>query len=192
MSKIYQSIAFVCVWLVASNCAVVNVGPKKNALKIDEANFRQLNVMISNHPKEVEGKVSDMVTGQRLEIVSFWTAINGSHREWPPSDSLDNKLVSINFESPKKLNLKLLKKDSLLEQKVIKVRIKNGYVYSRKYFFGIPLFPVLFGYNTKRYRIGMTPDTVTLDFRWNSWFFALLAGNYSKGYSSSSFSLKRN
>lgn len=194
MTKNYLSLAFVFVfvWLITSKCAVINVAPRKNAFKIDKQNFKQLDVKISNYPNAVEGKVSDMVTGNHLEVTSFWTLINASHRQWPPIDTLEAKSVLIKFDAPNKLNLRLLSEDSILEQKIIKVGIKNGYIYSRKYFFGLPLFPVLFGYNTRRYRIGMTSDSVTVDFRWNFWFFALLGGNYSKGYSSSDFPVKRN
>jgi hypothetical protein len=91
------------------------------------------------------------------------------------------------FKGQRKILISLYEKDSLIDQKKVKGKLKNGYFYRKPYFVGLPLFPLIYGYNTYRYRIGIKDSSLVIDNKWNFWAFAVVAGNKSKGQSHSRF-----
>ena len=96
-------------------------------------------------------------------------------------DQRENCKVEIEFLKSTKAEVRLTYQDSIIDRRKIRGKFKNGYFYKRPLFVVIPLFPIAFGYNTMRYRIGMNEDqNLIIEKSWNTYAFVLIAGSDTK------------
>ena len=101
------------------------------------------------------------------------------------------KLIKIEFNSKKQATISMYHNDKFVFSKKIHGKFKNGYFYLRPKIYVIPLFPLVFGYNFERTRIGKTIDgNLIMDYTVNRWGFALVAGSADKGATSSVYKKK--
>lgn len=168
------------------SCATIKHDSIRKVDKLDESNFQELEGRYSNKPDDGNGKEFwTQFTGD-YQLKTLWENVNqyqpGSIYDW------DKQSVNIEFLTPKKAIFKLYQGDSLVMEKNVKGKFKDGYFYKRPFFVTIPLVPVLFGYNTNRLRIGKSENTIIVDYKWNTWISFLVAGKAEKGYSSLIFS----
>lgn len=166
--------------------AVIKDNNKTDLDKVDNTNYSKLNGVYQDCAKVTEGHIYKDFFTTVLDKQSFWKIIHGYHPHyWYCKGNQDIKLE---FKSSKRAVVSLFKGDSLVEKKIIRGNIKDGYFYRRPYFIAIPLIPFLFGYNTYRYKIGLNKDSsLIVDFKWNELIYAAVAGNRAKGESSSVF-----
>jgi len=184
--EISTKILLIITSLLTTCCAVINDLPNPERVNVKKNDFSKLNCRIANYPTTaIASNVDDMVSNSIQEI-PFWNQLNGD-RNYFDKEHFMGQLVTIEFESDKRATAKLWHNDTLLATKTLKGRIKKGYFNARPYFLFLPFVPLIFGYNTHHYRIGMTNDSITVDYKWNFWLFAIFAGTYSKGQTYSTF-----
>lgn len=173
--------------LLSTSCAVIKDTPQAELIRLNSQNVTMLNGKYSNNPTYSEGTIYRELNGSRTyEPESFWSQIDG-YEQGGSQHTWKEQTVGIEFVSDSKAIVSLYENGSLLKRKAIKGRIKDGYFYRRPYFFGVPFVPLFFGYKTYRYRFGLSDDKLILDYKWNLWAFAVLAGQSGKGQSHSRF-----
>jgi len=97
------------------------------------------------------------------------------------NDQRENCRVEIEFLKSSKAEVHLTNQDSIIDRRKIRGKFKKGYFYKRPLFVVVPLFPIAFGYNTMRYRIGIDDkQNLIIEKSWNTWAFALVAGSDTK------------
>ncbi|GCC50671.1 hypothetical protein SanaruYs_08890 [Chryseotalea sanaruensis] len=167
-------------------CATIKHDSIQTVDKLNESDFRQLNGRYSNKADDGKGKEFwTQFTGD-YQLKTLWENVNQD--QFGLGYDLDNQSVSIEFLTSKKAIFKLYQGDSIISEKNVKGKFKDGYFYKRPFFVTIPLVPVLFGYNTNRLRIGKADNAIVADYKWNIWMSFLVAGKAEKGYSSLIFS----
>jgi hypothetical protein len=171
--------------LLTVSCAVIKDTQNREFIKLEKADFRKLNGEFSNYPTTSERIIVREMVKSNYDSLTLWDQI-GKHNE------LKSKVltVTLDFESKTKAIARLWDSGELKQTKVVRGRIKNGYFYRRPFFVAIPLVPVVFGYNTYRYRIGLTKDSIIIDYKWNYYGFLVMAGSYSEGQTSSTYEKK--
>lgn len=169
-----------------ASCATINHDSIVPVNKIDENDYRQLNGQYFNYPKESRGQLLRSITNGKYQPESFWANLN--QFQIGPASDWKKQTVDIEFLSAKKAVFKLYEGDSLIDEKIVRGKFKDGYFYKRPFFVALPLVPVLFGYNTHRLRIGKAENVVVVDYKWNIWMFLMVAGQSEKGTSSQIFS----
>ena len=169
--------------VLLTSCTAIKDIPSERITKIEKTDFKKLNGKFSNYPSVSNGAMKSCV-GLKFEPVSLWSQING-YRQFGTEDSIRLQYVTLDFVSKKKAIAKLWDNSELKTTKKIRGRIKQGYFYRRPYFVAVPLIPLLFGYNLRKYRIGISDDSIVVDYRWDYWFFAIASGNCEHGKSSS-------
>jgi len=172
-----------------TNCAVIKSNPNEKITKIEKSDFKKLNGQFSNYPIVSNGTIERDMVSTTFEPISLWSQIDG-FKQPEAEDSIREQSVTLDFVSKKRAIAKLWDRSELRETKTIRGRIKDGYFYRRPYFFAVPLVPLFFGYKTYRYRVGISDDSIVVDYRWNFWGFAIAAGSYGRGKSNSIFERK--
>ena len=170
------------------SCACIENINRTNLDKIDKLNYSKLNGRYFNPPKITEGHIYKDEVSTTLSPQPFWSIINGIH--WVYKENRENKSIKLEFKSQKKAVVSLYEGDTLISKKVIRGYFRDGYFYRNPYFVASPLIPLLFGYNTYRYRIGLIENSLIIDLKWNVWVYAVASGDYSKGQTSSTFERK--
>ncbi len=99
--------------------------------------------------------------------------------------------VKLEFSTAKKLTLSLYYRDRFIFSKQLKGRFKNGYFYGRQKFFIIPVYPLFFGYNFQRTRIGKHQDKLLVDLRQRQWVFLIFSGTNDKVRTTALFTPKQ-
>lgn len=98
------------------------------------------------------------------------------------------KWIKIELQSKKHGIISMYHNDKCVFSKNIHGKFKNGYFYLRPKNYVIPLFPLLFGYNFERARLGKTiENNLVIDYAVNRWGYALVAGSEDKGVATSVF-----
>lgn len=169
--------------VLIANCAVIKGVPDERVTKLEKTDFRKLNGQFSNYPSVSIGTEESYLVST-FEPLSLWSHIDGL-RQFGAEDSIREECVTFDFVSGKRAVAKLWNKSELKETKKIRGRIKDGYFYRRPYFVVYPLVPLVFGYKTYRYRIGVNDGSLVVDYRWDFWAFAIAAGGFGHGRSHS-------
>lgn len=159
-----------------SSCALLKDSKISNTdfEELTKENYEKLNGIYTNYPDTSVGEFNDFPYGLPFSPVTLWEQLEKFpiYRE----DSLEMQCVEIEFLSQKKVLVKLIETDNLLDSKVIKGRFKKGYFYRRRYFLILPFVPLLFGYESERYRLGLDGTLLIVDYRLKNWWFAVVAG----------------
>ena len=142
-------------------------------------------------PKSLEGtfdNVPDQFTIQKFRGQSFSDKSN--YDLWNVFSSYPGKinqlkwkdcLIELEFLSDSKAEVRLLFEGEIIKKRKIRGKFKEGYFYRRPTFALVPLFPVIFGYNTSRYRIGLNENrALIIEESWDNYAFILIAGSNSK------------
>lgn len=160
---------------------------------ITKQNFEKINGTYSNSFDTLTGKVNHFPddgksTQERLTILDQLLK-NYPETAWRDKNNeridLKEKWIRIEFQSQKLSTISMYHNDKFVFSKKIHGKFKNGYFYLRPKIYILPLFPLIFGYNFERARIGISDDNLIIDFTVNRWGFAIAAGSSDKGYSSS-------
>jgi len=167
-----------------TSCAVIKDTPQSNLVSLKKADFKKLNGEFVNYPTDAAGNFEKDYMSKDFSPMAFWTQVKGER--WNEHNAESQK-ITLEFRSPRRGVVKLWENDSLIKQRKIRGRIRHGYFYRRPGFVVVPFFPLVFGYHTYQYRIGLTPDALVVDARWNYWIFIIAAGGYSRGNSHSIF-----
>jgi hypothetical protein len=185
-----KNFILITLWgLLTTSCAVIKNTSQGQVTKIERGDFKKLNGEFSNYPTTSTGTIiSDMVSNN-FEPLTLWSQLDGFN-EVGTEETFRQQTVTIDFLSNKKAVAKLWDNGEVKKTKTLRGKIRDGYFYRRPYFFAAPLIPLIFGYKTYRYRIGLNGDSIVIDYRWNFWAFAIASGNYSHGQSNSIFARK--
>jgi len=173
--------------LLTASCAVIEDSPNRELIKLERSDFRKLNGKFSNHPTTVERKIEREMVKSNYDSLTLWDQISNFKYNEQKSKVLT---VTLDFASKRKIIARLWDSGELKQTKVVRGKIKDGYFYRRPHFIAIPLVPLVFGYDTYRYRIGLTTDAIIVDYKWNYWGFAIAAGSYSEGQNSATYEKK--
>lgn len=173
--------------LLVTSCATIKNDPKRALSKLEKTDFKKLEGQFSNYPTTSEINIEREMFSSNYTQLTLWSQFD----EYQYKDSIERlkeQIVTLDFISSRKAVAKLWDSGELIKTKKVKGRIKNGYFYYRNHFIVFPLFPIVFGYDTYRYRIGLTTkDSIVIDNKWNYWGFAIIAGGFSKGQTSAEF-----
>jgi len=154
--------------LFISSCAIIENTDRPNLDKITKTNYRKIEGTYNNASNDSTIKVVNEVTK------SLWFQIG--YENWRDTN-WNNQRVVLKFVTDKKIIAELYQNGELINHKTIKGKIKDGYFYRRPFFIVIPFIPLVFGYNTHRYRIGLIDNNLIVDNKENFWVFAIAAGN---------------
>jgi hypothetical protein len=176
--------------LLVTSCATIKNDPKRAFIKLEKTDFKKLDGQFSNYPTTLERNIDREMSSPNYTPLTLWSQLD----EYQYKDSivtLKEQIVTLDFVSSRKAVAKLWDSEELIKTKKVKGKIRNGYFYYRNHFMVFPLFPIIFGYNTYQYRIGLTTkDSIVIDHKWNNWGFAISAGGFSKGQTSAEFGRK--
>ncbi|HEY8933930.1 MAG TPA: hypothetical protein VIM65_01865 [Cyclobacteriaceae bacterium] len=172
--------------LLTASCAVIKDTPRGQLTKLEKSDFEKLNGQFSNYPTISDGVIEKSMASTDFEPLTLWSQIDGL-KEYGEEKDFEKQTVTFDFISGKKGIAKLWDNGELKKTKKIRGKIKGGYFYRRPYFVAIPLIPLIFGYKTYTYRIGINGNLMVVDYRWNYWGFAIASGSYERGQSNSSF-----
>ena len=153
-------------------CAVIPKIDRPNLERLDETNISKLDGLYQNISTEAQGTFSYSIW-DRLVVYS-----NKRLTNW------ENHTIKIESISSKKILLSLMYNDQVVDQKIIRGKIKDGYFYRRPIFIVMPFFPLIYGYNTNRSRFGLVEDELVIDDRKNIWMGLLIMGKYKKSTTS--------
>jgi hypothetical protein len=175
--------------LLTTSCAVIKDTPRGQLTKLAKGDVKKLDGQFSNYPTTFDGVVEKSMVSNDFEPLTLWSQIDG-FKEYGEKEEFEKQTVTFEFISERKCIAKLWDNGELKKTKKIRGTVKNGYFYRKPYFVAIPLVPLIFGYKTYRYRIGLNGDLIVIDYRWNFWAFAIASENYGRGQSNSSFARK--
>jgi hypothetical protein len=175
--------------LLTTSCAVIKNTSPGQVTKIENGDFKKLNGEFPNYPTSSTGTIINDMVSNDFEPQTLWSQLDG-FKQGGTLETFRQQTVTIDFLSDKKGLAKLWDNGEVRKTKTIRGKIRDGYFYRRPYFFAVPLIPLIFGYKTYRYRIGINGDSIVVDYRWNFWAFAIASGNYSHGQSNSIFEKK--
>jgi hypothetical protein len=179
-------IVFMSIFSILSSCVSIKETSNDTAIILTEDNHgllegRYSNIAINFKKEEVRGR------SYLSESTYFLWPIIGYEGKLS-TDDREKADIQIDFLSDKKIRVSLMLNDSVLSSKKIKGQFKDGYFYKRPYSVMIPLFPLLYGYNTNRLRFGInTEGNLSMDYAWNTYAFFLVAGRNTKGNTNSEF-----
>jgi hypothetical protein len=167
-------------------CAVIKDVESYKTESLDKNNYSKLNGMYSNiHSDTTVISYNHHVLEYRPKTLWCHTYSFNKDKE---KGNAEAQIVRLEFKTHRKILLSLFEKDSLISNRVIRGRIKDGFFYRKPHFVLIPLIPIaVFSYDTYGYRIGLVKDGLVIDYKWNYWGFALLAGGTGKGQTSTTF-----
>lgn len=154
--------------------------------KLTNGDYAKLSGNYSNYPDTAVGKVVDHPYNRQTQYLSLFNQFITT-TQLGDKDYYERQTVNLHFTAPGKAKAQLFIRDTLIETKILRGKIKNNYFYSRPKLLALPLIPVLFGYDFKRYRIGFSGEYLIVDYSTKRWLFALLAGGARKGYFSSAY-----
>lgn len=187
MQRLLNSIAYLFfLFMVFQSCAVIDKNGFSNKSILDEKSLHKIDGYYKNYPDSSFGQMKDLLDGRTFKPKPFWYQIN-DFRLFHDTNRLKKQTIELKTISKKKIRFLLHEGDTVIQAKTIRGKLKDGFFYRRPFFVFSPLFPLVFGYRTYRYRIGYLDDTIFIDYKWNVWAFALAAGDFSKGNSHSKF-----
>jgi len=166
-----------------ASCAVITETSCYDSEKINRRKYKKLTGKYSNDPIVFEGVSISSENGKSFTPLSLWSQLAGYNK----GICADEWTVTLEFQSKKRAIAKLYQRDSLVEAKMLKGRIRKGYFYRRPYFIAIPFIPLVFGYRTYRYRLALSDKDLVVDYRWNYYAFAIAAGSSGEGQSHKTF-----
>jgi hypothetical protein len=171
--------------LLVTSCATIKNDPKRALSKLEKTDFKKLEGQFSNTPTTSERNIEREMFSPNYTQLTLWSQFDDQYKD---STERLKGVVTLDFISSKRAVAKLWDGGELIKTKEVKGKIKNGYFYYCNYFMVFPLFPIIFGYDTHKYRIGLTTkDSIVIDNKWNYWGFAISAGGFSKGQTSAEF-----
>jgi hypothetical protein len=179
---------FICGFLTTS-CAVIKDNSVGHVFTLEKTDYIKLNGQFSNYPTTSDGVISRDMISKDFKTITLWSQLDGVN-EIGSKETFENQIVILTFVSDKRAKAELWDNGKLKKTKKIRGEIKDGYFYRKPYFVAIPLVPLFFGYKTYRYRIGLSDNSIVVDYKWNNWGFLVVAGNYSEGQSRSVFEKK--
>ena len=173
--------------LLLCSCSVLREGihEPKAKLRVDSA--QKLDGIYVNLPdtfKITEFRGRSFSNQENHYLWNIFSTHTGKvdHSKWA-----DCK-VQVDFLSDKKAQVSLMYQDSIGQSRIIRGRLKDGYFYKRPSFVIVPLFPLAFGYNTRRYRLGLDVNqNLIIEESWNIWAFAFIAGSDTKAQTFAKF-----
>jgi hypothetical protein len=175
--------------MLTTSCAVIKNTSQGQITKIEKGDFKKFNGEFPNYPDSSSGTIIKAMVSNNFEPLTLWSQLDG-FKEVGTEQTFRQQTVTVEFESNKRAVAKLWENGEVKKTKTLRGQIRNGYFYRRPYFIAVPLIPLIFGYKTFRYRVGLEGGMIVVDYKWNYWAFAIAAGNYGRGQSHSSFHRK--
>ena len=166
-------------------CAVIKNVQSYNTDSLDNKNYSKLNGLYSNIHSDTT-VISYNNHGLAYRPKTLWSHTYSFNNDQEKGNA-EAQAVKLEFKTHKKILLSLYEKDSLISNRVIRGRIKDDFFYRKPHVSLIPLIPIVVSYDTYRYRIGLINNGLVIDYKWNYWGFALLAGGSGKGQTSTTF-----
>jgi hypothetical protein len=173
--------------ILLSSCSVIRENVHSTSHNKLEASRESIEGTFENFPvefelKEFRGKSFNYESNYYLWNVFSVHSGSVDHEVWKEC------YVQIDFLTDTKAEVRLIYKDSILDKRKIRGKLKDGYFYKRPSFVIVPLFPLVFGYNTGRYRLGLNENqNLIIEESWNVWAFALIAGSDTKAQAFAKF-----
>ena len=178
-------VLFFSVFLLTSCMAFKDTTLNKQA-SITNENYTDINGIYSNLPLDTVLVSYQQVAGPPYYPSPLWENTYGYLSNKRLADTTAKK-VKVEIIRHNRIRLTLLKNGEIEKERIIRGRIRDGYFYGRQHFILIPFIPIVFGYNSYRCRIGKTGNDLLIDFKWNYWAFAIIAGGNGKGQSGTTY-----
>jgi len=177
--------------LLMTSCAILKNDPNRQLSSITKTDSKKLEGEFANYPTTFNRKVVRELSGENYPPLTLWSLITREPQwslltpEPQRRDSIDRlkgQMVTLAFSSKKKIVAKLFDNGKLIKSENVRGRIKNGYFYYGRHFMFIPFFPLIYRHDFDKHRIGLsTKNSLVVDYVWNWYVFAIIAGDYSKG-----------
>lgn len=187
--RIYTIFLFLLI-IYLHGCAAIEDVRYHKTISLNKTNYTKLNGVYSNTYTDTTVISYNNNSGEKYRPKTLWShtyGFNNGREEGDPGA----KTLKLEFKTLRQIRLSLYEKDSLISKRVIRGRIKDGFFYRKPHFILVPLIPIgVFVYDTYRYRLGMINNGLVIDYNWNYWSFAWLAGGTGKGQTSTTFQKK--
>ena len=182
------SVIILIVFLLNS-CSVINDTVQSSLYEKADGTMKSLDGTYANTPSRFAIEEFRGTSFTDESNLYLWNIFD-NHKGFT-NDERINCRVEIEFLKSSKAEVRLTYKDSIFDRRIIRGKFKDGYFYKRPLFVVIPLFPIAFGYNTMRYRIGINEDqNLIIEKSWNTYAFALIAGSDTKAQVFAEFNRK--
>jgi hypothetical protein len=119
--------AFVTFLLLLTKYAVIKPTNRDDLVKLDKDNLAKLNSLYSNCP-------NDSINYIDQKSRSLWYQISARTHDKMKKDDWKSQTVKITVLNQKKISFELFSSDSLIKQKTIRGKLKEGYFYKRPFF----------------------------------------------------------
>jgi len=167
-------------------CAVIKDVQSYKIDSLNKKNYSKLNGKYSNIHFDTTVISYNDFHGLAYRPKTLWSHTYSFNKD-KEKGNVEAQAIRLEFKTRRKILLSLYEKDSLISNRVIRGRIKDGFFYRKPHFILIPLIPIVVSYDTYRYRIGLINNGLVIDYKWSYWGFALLAGGWGKGQTSITF-----
>lgn len=161
-----------------NQCAVIQNVDRQNLNSLNKENLKTIEGTYANRPNNYPidtVRLTDAVSHPITK--SFWFQVD-NYKDW--KQDWPNQTIILKVVSDKKIIAELYEDGKMINQKKLKGKIKDGYFYGRPFFIVLPFIPIVWGYNTHRYRIGLIDTDLVIDKKTNYWMAALIVGSDKK------------
>lgn len=144
---------------------------------LNNKNYYSLNGTYSNTATQSNSSIEIAPHGgSEIEMRLYQIVSNSTY-----SNKFENKKVEIEFVNAKKGMVFLYENDTLVDKNVFRGKFKDGYFYSRRKGFVVPLIPLIFSYNFNRFRIKKSNNLIIVDYIVNKAAYGVFLGYSEKG-----------
>jgi hypothetical protein len=178
--------------LTASNLVSKDCPP--DSLKV--VSFKELNGVYSDGYEIIAGRVfhgpyDGRKDEDRITLLTQLVPLNEVYRKvnWA-GISKKYRSVEVNIISDRRAIISAYDSGEFIFARPVRGKFRNGYFCLRPKFYILPFIPVLFGYYSKRTRIGKCGNDLVVDHRLKYWGFALVAGSSERTVISSTYKIK--
>ena len=177
---------FIIITVFLQSCATIKDVQHYKTDGIDKTNYTKLNGQYSNIHTDTTVISYNRSGGLEYTPKTLWSHTYGYNYDKEKGNSQE-QTVKLEFKTHRKILLSLYEKDSLIANRTIRGRIKNGFFYRKPHLVIIPLIPLVMSYHSYRYRIGFSNNSIVIDYSWKFWGIALIAGGAGNGQTSTTF-----
>lgn len=153
-------------------CAVIPAIERPDLERLNETSISRLDGLYENISTEAHETFTSSLWDR------LFTYNNKQLADW------ENHSIKIEAVNSNKILFSLVEHGQVIEKKIIKGKIEDGYFYRRPSFILMPFFPLIYGYNTSRSRFGLEGNKLVVDDRINIWMGLLIMGKSEKSTTS--------
>ena len=157
-TRVRQCFLLFAMSLIVQNCISIKNTPRSNLTVLEKFDYKKLNGSYNNKAN------SDSVSRGFNRHDHLWDLLGNARAQNIRGIYYDTCTVKIQFITPNKANISLVRLNTIIKTKTIRGRFKMGYFYLHRRLHLIPFFPILFYYSDNLCRIGLLGTDLVVDY----------------------------